>query len=100
MKLRRIVFAVLFLSLFVHAVDETPVHLIINSSGILTGARCINVGGVLYDVDFRDGTCVEVFNGCDEASDFLAATGGTRPFSQALLDQVLLDSPAGLFDTH
>ena len=53
-----------------------------------------SVDGVLYDVQFIDGSCIELFDGCDEASDFKfqtfdAARSGAM---LALLDQVLVDT--------
>ena len=39
--------------------------LLVNGSGVLTGAHNVQVGGTLYDVMFVDGTCVDVFGGCD-----------------------------------
>ncbi len=38
--------------------------------GILHGASGVDVGGTLYDVEFLDGTCIVLFNGCDQSSDF------------------------------
>jgi hypothetical protein len=35
-----------------------------------SSATGIDVGGVLYNVDFVDGTCANFFTGCNEASDF------------------------------
>ncbi len=65
------------------------------SNGQLTGATGVNVDGTLWDVVFSDG-----------AWDFSSGTGlpaSTKAqadlFSQALLDQVLLDSTLGLFDS-
>lgn len=59
----------------------------------LTGATGVEVGGVLYDVSFEDGTCVALFSGCDEASDFAFTTQAkAEAASAALLVQVLLDS--------
>ncbi len=70
--------------------------------GQLMGASGVNVSGKLYDVSFVEGTCIEVFSGCDENSDFLF--GGDRGLadlaSQALVDQVFIDGPLGLFGTH
>jgi hypothetical protein len=64
--------------------------------GQLMGASGVDVGGTLYDVEFLDGGCIHVFNGCfnsyehfefqDSASAALA--------SQALLDQVFV----GVYD--
>ena len=69
--------------------------------GQLTGANGIVIGNTVYDVEFLDGTCVDLFGGCDEASDFVFqnitdASGAAR----ALLDQVLLNTSLGAFDTN
>jgi hypothetical protein len=58
----------------------------------LRGASGVVVDGVAYDAQFLDGTCIALFSGCDQASDFrfntfAAAVGAT----QALLDQVYVD---------
>ena len=75
-------------------------------SGQLFGAAGVDVNGVLYDVAFRDGTCIELYGGADENTDFpftnlsnindnsLAITA-----NQALLDQVFVDSQLGAFDS-
>jgi hypothetical protein len=68
--------------------------------GELKGASGVNVGGNLYDVEFVEGTCIDLFDGCDEVSDFeFASLAETLLASQALLDQVFLDSGTGNFDT-
>jgi hypothetical protein len=78
--------------------------LIVDDSGPapeLQGATGIDIDGTLYDVEFLDGTCVGLFDGCNEPSDFafttqLAATTAT----QFLLAQVFIDvGGAQLFDT-
>lgn len=80
--------------------------LIVNN-GVLMGAAGVDVNGVLYDVSFLDGTCIELYNGCDENTDFPF----TNPANlndgvllgvamQALLDQVFIDSPVGAFDSQ
>lgn len=69
-------------------------------SGILLGASGVIVDGRSYDVEFLDGTCVELYNGCDSGSDFAFETvAAAHLASRALLDQVLVDGPLGLFDT-
>ncbi len=74
--------------------------LLVNGSGILTGATGVNVGGTLYDVEFVDGTCIALFTGCDSVNDFTFTTqAAADSASQALLDQVLLDTGLGAFDT-
>jgi hypothetical protein len=69
-------------------------------AGELRGASGVLVDGSLYDVQFLDGTCIDLYNGCDEASDFTFQTEASAVLaSQALLDQVFLDGVDGLFDT-
>lgn len=101
----RFAFLVLTLCLSAFSVGPAPtqaVTLQVNGSGILTGATGVDVGGTLYDVEFVDGTCAAVFTGCDDAStDFTFQTASAAvAASQALLDQVLLDSTLGNFDTE
>lgn len=68
--------------------------------GQLTGAQNVEIDGALYDVAFLDGTCENVFNGCDAASDFTFTTvQAAFDAAQALIDQVFLDGPEGLFDS-
>lgn len=76
--------------------------LLVNGSGILTGARNVEVGGTFYDVMFVDGTCHDLFAGCDAASDFQFATfADATAAANALLGQVFVDVPSiGNFDTH
>ena len=74
--------------------------LLVDGSGQLTGARNVDVGGKRFDVQFVDGTCTGLFGGCDEISDFAFSneTDATAA-AQALLDQVFLDTPEGMFDS-
>ena len=70
-------------------------------AGSLVGADDVDVEGVLYDVTFSNLTCAELYNGCDEASDFaFFDLDIARAAGRALFDQVLLDSPLGNFDTE
>jgi hypothetical protein len=58
------------------------------------------VDGNLYDVQFLDGSCIDLYTGCDEASNFTFQTEASATLaSQALLDQVLLDGVDGQFDS-
>jgi len=69
-------------------------------NGQLMGASGVLVDGSLYDVQFLDGTCIDLYNGCDEVSDFTFQTHASALLaSQALLDQVFLDGPSGNFDS-
>jgi hypothetical protein len=55
----------------------------------LTGAIGVAVDGILYDVTFQDGTCIALFSGCDENSDFAFQTRDAALLaSGALRDQV------------
>jgi hypothetical protein len=68
--------------------------------GQLMGASNVLVDGSLYDVQFLDGTCINLYSGCDEVSDFTFQTEASAILaSQALLDQVFLDVTAGDFDS-
>ncbi len=68
--------------------------------GQLLGARNVSILGSLYDVEFKDGTCADLFDGCDEASDFTFTTvNGAHGAALALLNLIFLDDPLlGLFD--
>ena len=70
--------------------------------GQLMGASGVDVGGTFYDVQFLDGTCIDLFNGCDDTSDFTFQTVASATLAgQALLDQVLVNSVAfGQFDDN
>ena len=68
--------------------------------GILHGASDVLVDGSLYDVQFLDGTCIGLYNGCDAVTDFTFQTEASATLaSQALLDQVLVDGVDGQFDS-
>jgi hypothetical protein len=76
-----------------------PVRIV--TDGKLTGATGVSVGGTLYEVLFVDGTCVAIFSGCDADSDFEFRTlSSGRAAANAIIDQVLLDTDLGEFDTH
>ncbi|HIG00776.1 MAG TPA: hypothetical protein EYQ66_05655 [Myxococcales bacterium] len=69
--------------------------------GQLHGASGVIVDGNAYDVEFLEGSCISLFDGCDDVSDFTFQTQAAAILaSQALLDQALLDGGAGLFDSQ
>lgn len=69
--------------------------------GQLMGASDVEVGGALFDVSFMDGTCVGLFSGCDEVSDFAFSTESDAiAAAEALLDQIMQDGPLGMFDNQ
>ena len=82
------------------AVVQADPALLVDGNGRLTGATGVEVAGVMYDVAFVEGTCIDLFSGCDEQSDFTFGTQGEAlAASQVLLDAVLLDGGQGAFDT-
>ena len=87
----------------------------VDAAGQLTGAKNVrvNVGGTdqCYDVTFTannpsdntypDGSCQDVFSGCDEPTDFAFTNqAAAESAARALLDQVFLDTPEGDFDSQ
>jgi hypothetical protein len=88
-------------SLLTVPMGAQAVTLQVNGSGILTGATGVDVGGTLYDVQFRDGSCVALYTGCDNPADDFVFTNAVDAgiAGQALLDQVFTDSALGQFDS-
>lgn len=80
------------------AAFATPT-LLTDGGGQLTGANGVTVDGNLYDVSFVDGTCFDVFNGCTEDDFYFQDFDLALLGAQALLDQVLLDTALGNFDS-
>lgn len=73
---------------------------IVIENSLLKGARGVQVGTLLYDVDFVDSTCIALFDGCDATTDFTFQTpAAAQAASQALLDYVFLDGAQGAFDS-
>ncbi|MCY4336592.1 MAG: VPLPA-CTERM sorting domain-containing protein [Litoreibacter sp.] len=68
----------------------------VDPNGQLMGASNVEIDGSFFDVVFVDGSCVSVFSGCDDASDFIAFSNSP---ALALLEQVFLDRPFGQFDS-
>lgn len=61
--------------------------------GDLIGASGVDVGGTIYDVEFRNGTCSELFDGCDDAGDFsFSNQNDAHTAAQALLSEVFVTS--------
>jgi hypothetical protein len=101
MKLQRYFRFFIFIAALMYGVPSAHATVILNvdGSGQLTGAQNVNVAGILYNVTFLDGTCVDLFNGCTEPSDFIFQTvAEATAAGQALLDQIFLDVSSGAFD--
>lgn len=80
---------------------KASVILEVDDNGQLVGASGVDLGRLgLFNVRFLDGSCVGLFGGCDELSDFdFTIAEDVALAAQALLDQVFIDSAAGNFDT-
>jgi hypothetical protein len=90
---------ILVASAFSLASVATHAALITDTSGRLLGATEVMVSGTAYDVQFLDGTCIALFAGCDDVSDFAFHTlTDAAQAGQALVDQVFLNGPLGAFD--
>lgn len=89
------------LAMYVAAGSASAVLLQVDTTtGKLTGATGIVVGGQSYDVKFMEGTCIALFNGCDSTSDFFFKDkDDARAAAEAMLDQVFVDGPSGAFDS-
>jgi hypothetical protein len=74
---------------------------LIIQDGLLMGATGVSVDGVDYDVSFANGLCTSLFAGCSDRSAFTFATRARASLAaMALLEEVLVDSEHGNFDSH
>jgi hypothetical protein len=60
-------------------------------NGQLVGAKNLSVLGNLYDVEFVDGTCAQVYGTCETSSFTFQTNESAIDASQALLDKVFID---------
>jgi hypothetical protein len=94
MSLRKLVF-ISFASFFASNCVAVTLNV---SGGQLLGASDVDVLGFSYDVEFVNGTCFDLFDGCDGYSDFIFQDGqAASAASLALLDQVFLDDSTDTF---
>jgi hypothetical protein len=94
MRLLMLTLALLLTNLNAHAATLNVVD------GQLVGAMGVDVGAGQYDVSFQDGSCINLFDGCDSSDDFAFMTEANALLAaQALLDQVFVDGSSGSFDT-
>jgi hypothetical protein len=84
----------------VHASASAAPVLLVDSNGFLTGANNVDVAGTLYNVKFSQGTCYQIYHGCESSFLNFTTIASARAATQALLDQVLIDSSAGQFDSE
>ena len=97
-------FAAALLAVFALAYPMSAQAVTLNvdsGTGQLLGATEVDVDGVLYDVDFVEGSCVALFDGCDSTSDFTFTTStAALAAANALQSQVFTDTVAGNFNTE
>ena len=99
MRLRSCLGTVLLTFALTSSADATS--LLVDASGILTGATEVQVGSTLYTVEFVDGSCVDLFTGCDELSDFNFTTEADALAASAALNGVFVDvQGGGQFDSN
>ena len=80
--------------------QASSVVLDLDNNGRLVGATGLEINGSVFSVEFLGGTCVDVFGGCDDSSDFAFNTeADAAAAGQVLLDRVFVSSPLGVFDT-
>ena len=85
---------VMAVGLAMTAPKASAIDFVVDNNGLLTDAKGVQVGGSLFDVSFIDGTCISVFDGCDEQSDFTFDNlADAEAASQALFDQVFVVNP-------
>ena len=100
--MRFIALILLSLLAYLPAAQALTLHV---TNGKLTGASNVEVlhnsGVVLYDVEFLDGSCIQLFSGCDQASDLVFPDALTASqAANAFYSVLLLDGPAGAFGTQ
>lgn len=98
-SLRRVLGIVALAAGLAASTAQAGVVLLVDGSGVLTGATGVSVGSNLYDVQFTDGSCDGLFNSCTTTAFAFHSSSAATAASQALLDQVLLDGAQGHFDT-
>ena len=70
-------------------------------NGELTGATQLDISGIFYDVEFLDGTCITLFNGCDANTDFTFQTQPAAEFAATrIFTEIINDTALGNFDTE
>ncbi len=73
---------------------------ILDSSNILIGANGVKVGKNTFNVEFKAGTCAQVYGTCTKTSFDFYTQQDALEASQALLDQVFIDGQSGRFDSN
>ncbi|GMG81213.1 hypothetical protein LNKW23_04250 [Paralimibaculum aggregatum] len=73
-------------------------HLLVDGDGRLIGAEGVVTPLGIYDITLHETSCVALYNGCDGPEDVdFPDLDLARSVGQAVLEQVLIDGPAGNF---
>jgi len=93
-------FIIIFTMFFTYSVPSIGAVLNIEN-GVLLGAEGVNINGEMYNVSFQGAPCTLLFNGCNDTSDFFFTDVSLgQAANLALLNQVFIDTQAGLFDSN
>lgn len=87
----------LAVTLLALSVGQSSALVLLIDDGELLGANDVDVNGTLYDVMFSDGSCIDLFSGCDESGDF---TFNTFESSVAASTTLLTDVFLGIYDDN
>ena len=72
----------------------------VDASGQLIGATGVEIEGSFFTVEFVEGSCADVFDGCVDTAAFTFTDQFAASLAaDALLDQVFLDGALGAFDS-
>ena len=86
----------IFLSCVLSSASWATPILQLDGTGKLTGATGVDVSGTLYDVQFMEGKCNDLFTGCDQPGDFAFTTLAAADLASAAL---LNDVFVGIYDS-
>ncbi|WP_101760519.1 hypothetical protein [Oceanicoccus sp. KOV_DT_Chl] len=72
-------------------ISNAAVTILTDSNGQIYGAEGIEVNNSFYSIRLSEGSCIDIFNGCDQVTDFTFHTFDEAMLaSQALVDQLFI----------
>lgn len=96
----RLSILILAIAIFLNALSSSGAELVV-VEGEVIGAVDVKVLGVTYNVSFVDGSCIDVFNGCDDAAaDFPFNSEDSQTASTALRSLIMGTLPRPLPATY
>jgi hypothetical protein len=97
--LKKFIFSVIAGSMILVVSAANASVILVTQGDQLIGADNVNVNGVLYDARFVEGTCEEVYGSCIQSSFTFTDSPTAFAASEALVNDVFVDGPAGMFDS-